>query len=180
MKLFFSIVLTTSLFAQDKSNQNSYAIETTSQYYHNVSIDSVYGLRVGLYDRILKTKLDIPVEEIKSLKQNGLRPNIFVTIIGTAAGAGGGAIAAFYAMMIFHGQGTTENVAPIVAFGGSVILGYKLGSNIFKREYKVIEFEGWTLDEKRNYLIKSKTKQPSGLQQFFQYLRGIKFTYELD
>ena len=180
MKLFFSIVLTTSLFAQDKSNQNSYAIETTSQYYHNVSIDSVYGLRVGLYDRILKTKLDIPVEEIKSLKQNGLRPNIFVTIIGTAAGAGGGAIAAFYAMMIFHGQGTTENVAPIVAFGGSVILGYKLGSNIFKREYKVIEFEGWTLDEKRNYLIKSKTKQPSGLQQFFQYLRGIRFTYELD
>ena len=152
MKLFFSIVLTTSLFAQDKSNQNSYAIETTSQYYHNVSIDSVYGLRVGLYDRILKTKLDIPVEEIKSLKQNGLRPNIFVTIIGTAAGAGGGAIAAFYAMMIFHGQGTTENVAPIVAFGGSVILGYKLGSNIFKRGYKVEEFEGWTLDEKRNHL----------------------------
>ena len=69
MKLFFSIVLTTSLFAQDKSNQNSYAIETTSQYYHNVSIDSVYGLRVGLYDRILKTKLDIPIAEIKSLKK---------------------------------------------------------------------------------------------------------------
>ena len=158
MKLFFSIVLTTSLFAQDKSNQNSYAIETTSQYYHNVSIDSVYGLRVGLYDRILKTKLDIPVEEIKSLKQNGLRPNIFVTIIGTAAGAGCGAIAAFYAMMIFHSQETTEDVAVIVSFGGSVMLGYKLGSNIFKREYKVIEFVGWTLDEKRNYL-KSKVNQ---------------------
>ena len=152
MKLFFSIVLTTSLFAQDKSNQNSYAIETTSQYYHNVSIDSVYGLRVGLYDRILKTKLDIPVEEIKSLKQNGLRPNIFVTIIGTAAGAGCGAIAALYAGMMFHGQGATANVAPIVAFGGSVMLGYKLGSNIFKRGYKVEEFEGWTLDEKRNHL----------------------------
>ena len=111
-----------------------------------------------LYNRELNDKLNIPIAEIKSLKQNGLRPNIFGTIIGTAAGAGGGAIAAFYAMMIFHGQGTTENVAPIVAFGGSVILGYKLGSNIFKREYKVIEFEGWTLDEKRNYL-KSKVNQ---------------------
>tara|TARA_B000000532_G_scaffold130848_1_gene104916 strand:- start:38 stop:514 length:477 start_codon:yes stop_codon:yes gene_type:complete len=158
MKLFLQIILTTSLFAQDNSNKISYTIETTSQYYQDVSIDSVYGLRVGLYDRILKTKLDIPIAEIKSLKQNGLRSNIFATIIGTAAGAGGGAIAAFYAMMIFHGQGTTENVAPIIAFGGSVMLGYKIGSNIFKREYKVIEFVGWTLDEKRNYL-KSKVNQ---------------------
>ena len=158
MKFLIAILLTSSLFAQDKSNQISYTIETTTEYYNNVSIDSVYGLWVEVYDSDLNTKVIIPIAEIKSLKQNGLRPNIFVTIIGTAAGAGGGAIAAFYAMMIFHGQGTTENVAPIVAFGGSVILGYKLGSNIFKREYKVIEFEGWTLDEKRNYL-KSKVNQ---------------------
>ena len=158
MKLFLQIILTTSLFAQDNSNKISYTIETTSQYYQDVSIDSVYGLRVELYDRILNTKLDIPIAEIKSLKQNGLRPNIFATIIGTAAGAGFGAFAAFYAMMIFHSQDTTEDVAVIVSFGGSVMLGYKIGSNIFKREYKVIEFVGWTLDEKRNYL-KSKVNQ---------------------
>ena len=53
---------------------------------------------------------------------------------------------------------STKSVAALVAFGGSVMLGYKLGSSIFKREYKVIEFDGWTLDEKRNYL-KSKVKQ---------------------
>ena len=158
MKLLLTIILTTSLFAQDNSNKISYTIETTSQYYQDVSIDSVYGIRVGLYDRILKTKLDIPIAEIKSLKQNGLRSNIFATIIGTAAGAGFGAIAAFYAMMIFHSQDTTEDVAVIVSFGGSVMLGYKIGSNIFKRGYKVIEFVGWTLDEKRNYL-KSKVNQ---------------------
>ena len=158
MKILLPILLTASLFAQDKSNQISYTIETTTEYYNNVSIDSVYGLRVELYDKLLNTKLDIPIAEIKSLKKWGSRPNIFGTIIGTAAGAGGGAIAAFYAMMIFHGQGTTGDVAVIVAFGGSVVLGYKLGSSIFKREYKVIEFEGWTLDEKRNYL-KSKVNQ---------------------
>ena len=158
MKLFLQIILTTSLFAQDNSNKISYTIETTSQYYQDVSIDSVYGLRVELYDRILKTKLNIPIAEIKSLKQNGLRSNIFATIIGTAAGAGFGAFAAFYAMMIFHSQDTTEDVAVIVSFGGSVMLGYKIGSNIFKRGYKVIEFVGWTLDEKRNYL-KSKVNQ---------------------
>ena len=76
-----------------------------------------------------------------------------ITIIGTAAGAGCGAIAALYAGMMFHGQGATANVAPIVAFGGSVMLGYKLGSNIFKRRYKAVEFEGWTLDKKINYLM---------------------------
>ena len=54
--------------------------------------------------------------------------------------------------MMFHGQGATANVAPIVAFGGSVMLGYKLGSNIFKRRYKAVEFESWTLDKKINYL----------------------------
>ena len=154
MKLLFSIILTTSLFAQNKSNQNSYAIETTSQYYQDVSLDSVvYGIQVEVYDRRLNTSLNIPIAEIKSLKQNGLRPNMFVTIIGTAAGGAGGVFAAWFATIIFHGNGnTTQAVASIVTLGGSVMLGYKLGSSIFKREYKVIEFEGWTLDEKRNYL----------------------------
>ena len=153
MKLLLSILLTASLFAQDKSNQISYTIETTTEYYNNVSIDSVYGLRVELYDKLLNTKLDIPIAEIKSLKQNGLKPNMFVTIIGTAAGGAGGVFAAWFATIIFHGNGnTTQAVASIMTLGGSVMLGYKLGSSIFKREYKVIEFEGWTLDEKRNYL----------------------------
>jgi len=153
VKLLLSILLTASLFAQDKSNQISYTIETTTEYYNNVSIDSVYGLRVELYDKLLNTKLDIPIAEIKSLKQNGLKPNMFVTIIGTAAGGAGGVFAAWFATIIFHGNGnTTQAVASIMTLGGSVMLGYKLGSSIFKREYKVIEFEGWTLDEKRNYL----------------------------
>ena len=159
MKLLLAILLTTSLFAQDKSNQNLFAIKTTSKYYKSVSIDSVYDLRVELYDKLLNTKLDIPIAEIKSLKQNGLRPNMFVTIIGTAAGGVGGVFAAWFATIVFHGNGnTTQAVASIVTLGGSVMLGYFIGSNTFKREYKVVEFEGWTLDEKRNYL-KSKVNQ---------------------
>ena len=71
MKLLLSIILTTSLFAQDKGNQNSYAIETTSQYYQDVSLDSViYGVRVEVYDRRLNTTLNIPIADIKSLKKN--------------------------------------------------------------------------------------------------------------
>ena len=77
MKLLLLIILTTSLFAQDKSNQISYTIETTTEYYNNVSIDSVYDLRVELYDKLLNTKLDIPIAEIKSLK-NGDRDQIYL------------------------------------------------------------------------------------------------------
>ena len=160
-KIFIIPFLFAFAFSQSKGNQvsyASYAIETTTEKYSNVLIDSVYGLWVEVYDRNLDTKVNIPISEIKSLNQNGWRPNIFVTIIGTAAGAGCGAIAALYAGMMFHGQGATANVAPIVAFGGSVMLGYKLGSNIFKRKYKVVEFEGWTLDEKINY-FKSRINQ---------------------
>ena len=162
MKLLLSIILTTSLFSQDKVNQNSYAIETTSQYYHDVSLDSVvYGIQVEVYDRLLNTTLNIPIADIKSLKKNGLRPNMLATFIGTAAGAGCGAFAAIFARIMFSSQDNPEEVA-VIAFGGSVMLGYKLGSSISKstskREYKVIEFDGWTLDEKRNYL-KSKVNQ---------------------
>ena len=77
MKLLLAVLLTTSLFAQDKSNQISYTIETTTEYYNNVSIDSVYDLRVELYDKLLNAKLDIPIAEIKSLKKWVSRPNIF-------------------------------------------------------------------------------------------------------
>ena len=167
MNLLLQILLTASLFAQDKSNQNSYAIdsyaiETTSQYYQDVSLNSVvYGIQVEVYDRRLNTTLNIPIADIKSLKKNGLRPNMIATFIGTAAGAGCGAFAALFARIMFSSQDNPEEVA-VIAFGGSVMLGYKLGSSISKsaskREYKVIEFDGWTLDEKRNYL-KSKVKQ---------------------
>ena len=151
-KLFIIPILFALIFSQSKNNQIYYRIYTDKKVYPNVSIESAYKEEVEVYDRNLDTKVNIPISEIKSLNQNGWRPNIFVTIIGTAAGAGCGAIAALYAGMMFHGQGATANVAPIVAFGASVMLGYKLGSNIFKRRYKAVEFECWTLDKKINYL----------------------------
>jgi len=154
MKFLLPILLTTSLFAQNKSNQNSFAIETTSQYYQDVSIASVYGQSVELYDRRLKTKLDIPIAEIKSLKQNGLRSNTLVTIIGTVGGGFSGAIAGIIIDFGFNGFGRSNGGSLIIigGIGGGAMLGYKLGSNIFKRGYKVEEFEGWTLDKKRNHL----------------------------
>ena len=163
MKLLFSIILTTSLFAQDKSNQNSYAIETSSQYYKDASIDSVYGLWVEVYDRNLITKVNIPIAEIKSLKQNGWRPNILVSIIGTAAGGCVGNIAGFIGAIILSPPSFLK-LSPqgalfyLAATGGGAISGYRLVRYIYKRKYEIVDFHKWTIDKKRNYLMSLANK----------------------
>ena len=156
-KLFIIPILFTLAFSQSKGNQvsyASYAIETTTEKYSNVLIDSVYGLWIEVYDRNLITKVNIPIAEIKSLKQNGWRPNIFVSIIGTAAGGFSGAIAGVFIDIGLYGWSNTNEGAIIIiaGIGAGTMLGYKLGSNIFKRKYKAVEFESWTLDKKINYL----------------------------
>ena len=157
MKFLIAILLTSSLFAQDKSNQISYTIETTTEYYNNVSIDSVYGLWVEVYDSDLNTKVNIPIAEIKSLKQNEWRPNIFVAIIGTAAGGFVGNIVGFIGAIVvspsffeFSPQGALIYLA---ATGGGAISGYRLVRYIYKRKYEIVNFYKWTFDKKRNYLI---------------------------
>ena len=70
-KLFIIPILFTFSFSQSKGNQvsyASYAIETTTANYNNVSLESVYGLGLKLYDRELNNKLNIPITEIKTLK----------------------------------------------------------------------------------------------------------------
>ena len=157
MKFLLAIILTTSLFAQDKSNQISYTIETTTEYYNNVSIDSVYGLWVEVYDSDLNTKVNIPIAEIKSLKQNEWRPNIFVAIIGTAAGGFVGNIVGFIGAIVvspsffeFSPQGALIYLA---ATGGGAISGYRLVRYIYKRKYEIVDFHKWTINKKRNYLM---------------------------
>ena len=160
-KLIIIPILFVLAFSQSKGNQvsyASYAIETTTEKYSNVLIDSVYGLWVEVYDRNLITKVNIPIAEIKSLKQNGWRPNIFVSIIGTAAGGFVGNIVGFIGAFILS-PSITEPVNSqgllffIAATGGGAISGYQLVRYIYKRKYEIVNFYKWTFDKKRNYLI---------------------------
>ena len=52
-KLFTIPILFALAFSQNKSNQVLYAIETTTANYNNVSLESVYGLGLELYDSCL-------------------------------------------------------------------------------------------------------------------------------
>ena len=159
-KLFIIPILFTFAFSQSKGNQvsyASYAIETTTEKYSNVLIDSVYGLWVEVYDSDLNTKVNIPIAEIKSLKQNEWRPNFFVAIIGTAAGGFVGNIVGFIGAIVvspsffeFSPQGALIYLA---ATGGGAISGYRLVRYIYKRKYEIVNFYKWTFDKKRNYLI---------------------------
>lgn len=154
MKLLLPILLTTSLFAQDKSNQISYTIETTTGYYQNISIALVDDASIEVYYRNLKDKFKIPIAEIKSLKQNGLKSDQDATFIGTLGGGFVGLIAVAASPKFFknHWDKPTTPGYAILTIGGVAGLGNLIGSNFFKSEYKVVEFRGWSLDKKRNYL----------------------------
>ena len=154
MKLLLPILLTTSLFAQDKSNQISYTIETTTGYYQNISIALVDDASIEVYYRNLKDKFKIPIDEIKSLKQNGLKRDQDAAVIRTLAGGLVGLIVVAESSVFFENsinQWISRGIAFFV-IGGGARIGYLIGSNFFRSEYKVVEFEGWTLDKKRNYL----------------------------
>ena len=157
-KLFIIPILFVFAFSQNKSNQVLYAIETTTENYNNVSIESVYGLGLELYDRELNNKLNIPIAEIKTLRQNGWKTNDLATFIFTIAGVSGGSIAGIFIDIGLFATpwGTTNNwqaLIYLVSIGGGARIGYKLGKSIFKRRYKALEFEGLTLDKKINYLM---------------------------
>ena len=154
MKLLLPIVVASSLFTQNKNNQISYTIETTTGYYHNISIALVYDASIEVYYRNLKDKFKIPLDGIKSLKQNGLKSDQAATVIGTLAGGFVGSIVVSEPPKFFinnSNQWYIRGIALLI-IGGGARLGNLLGSNFFKSEYKIVEFEGWTLDKKRNYL----------------------------
>ena len=155
-KLIIIPILFGLAFSQNKSNQVLYTIETTSaKYYMIYSIELINNEAIKVYDSGLQNNFIIPIAEIKTLRQNGKRPNIFATIIGTVGGGFSGAIAGVFIDIGLYGWISSTNegaIITIASIGAGAMLGYKLGSNIFKRKYKAVEFEGWTLDKKINYL----------------------------
>ena len=157
-KLFTIPILFALAFSQNKSNQVLYAIETTTANYNNVSLESVDGLGLELYDRELNNKLNVPIAEIKTLRQNGWKTNDLATFIFTIAGGASGSIAGIFIDIGLFATpwGATNDwqaLIYLVSIGGGARIGYKLGKSIFKRRYKALEFEGLTLDKKINYLM---------------------------
>ena len=160
-KLFIIPILFALIFSQSKNNQIYYRIYTDKKVYPNVSIESVYKEEVEVYDKYWNHKLNIPITEIRTLRQIGEKPNIFATIIGTVGGGFSGAIVGVFIDIGLYGWISSTNegaIITIASIGAGAMLGYKVGSNIFKRKYKAVEFEGWTLDKKINY-FKSMVNQ---------------------
>ena len=153
-KLFTIPILFAFAFSQNKSNQISYTIETTSAKYYMIdSIELINNEAIKVYDSGLRNSFTIPIAEVKTLRQNGKRPNELITLFGTVAGGFCGYTVGIITSFIYLDIGSrVADIVIISGLGGGAILGNKFGSSIFKRRYKVIEFEGWTLDKKINYL----------------------------
>ena len=145
-------------FSQNKSNQISYTIETTSAKYYMIdSIELINNEAIKVYDSGLQNNFIFPIAEIKTLRQNGWKTNDLATFIFTIAGGASGSIAGIFIDIGLFATpwGATNDwqaLIYLVSIGGGARIGYKLGKSIFKRRYKTLEFEGWTLDRKINYL----------------------------
>ena len=158
-KLFTIPILFALAFSQNKSNQISYAIETTSAKYYLIdSIELINNEAIKVYDSGLQNNFIIPIAEIKTLRQNGWKTNDLATFIFTIAGGASGSIAGIFIDIGLFATpwGATNDwqaLIYLVSIGGGARIGYKLGKSIFKRRYKALEFEGLTLDKKINYLM---------------------------
>ena len=157
-KLIIIPILFALAFSQNKSNQVLYTIETTSAKYYMIdSIELINNEAIKVYDSGLQNNFIFPIAEIKTLRQNGWKTNDLATFIFTIAGVSGGSIAGIFIDIGLFATpwGTTNNwqaLIYLVSIGGGARIGYKLGKSIFKRRYKAVEFEGWTLDKKIKYL----------------------------
>ena len=146
-------------FSQNKSNQISYIIETTSAKYYMIdSIELINNEAIKVYDSGLQNNFIFPIAEIKTLRQNGWKTNDLATFIFTIAGGASGSIAGIFIDIGLFATpwGATNDwqaLIYLVSIGGGARIGYKLGKSIFKRKYKALEFEGLTLDKKINYLM---------------------------
>ena len=158
-KLFTIPILFALAFSQNKSNQISYIIETTSAKYYMIdSIELINNGAIKVYDSGLQNNFIIPIAEIKTLRQNGWKTNDLATFIFTIAGGASGSIAGIFIDIGLFATpwGATNDwqaLIYLVSIGGGARIGYKLGKSIFKRRYKALEFEGLTLDKKINYLM---------------------------
>ena len=157
-KLIIIPILFALAFSQNKSNQVLYIIETTSAKYYMIdSIELINNEAIKVYDSGLQNNFIFPIAEIKTLRQNGWKTNDLATFIFTIAGGASGSIAGIFIDIGLFATpwGTTNNwqaLIYLVSIGGGARIGYKLGKSIFKRRYKAVEFEGWTLDKKIKYL----------------------------
>ena len=158
-KLFTITILFALAFSQNKSNQISYIIETTSAKYYMIdSIELINNEAIKVYDSGLQNNFIVPIAEIKTLRQNGWKTNDLATFIFTIAGGASGSIAGIFIDIGLFATpwGATNDwqaLIYLVSIGGGARIGYKLGKSIFKRRYKALEFEGLTLDKKINYLM---------------------------
>ena len=158
-KLFTIPILFALAFSQNKSNQISYTIETTSAKYYMIdSIELINNEAIKVYDSGLQNNFIIPIAEIKTLRQNGWKTNDLATFIFLIAGGASGSIAGIFIDIGLFATpwGATNDwqaLIYLVSIGGGARIGYKLSKSIFKRRYKPLEFEGLTLDKKINYLM---------------------------
>jgi len=157
MKLLLPIILTASLFAQDKNNQNSYSIYTNAGYYHNVILYQVKSTDLIAQNQSRTKKYTIPISSINKIKIKETGSTNLGKVFCVSLGALGGAVIALSSNGGFamgSPDATTSSSDTAVVWGGLAIglwIGNKFGSSLFGRQTEFVSFKDKTLDEKINF-----------------------------
>ena len=157
MKLLLPIIFTTSLFAQDKNNQNSYSIYTNTGYYHNVILHQVKNSDLIAQNKSSTKKYTIPISSINKIKIKETGSTNFGKVFCVSLGALGGTVIALFSnggVSMMSPDATTSSSDTAVVWGGMAIglwIGNKFGSILFGRQTELVSFKDKTLGEKINF-----------------------------
>ena len=157
MKLLLPIILTTSLFVQDKNNQNSYSIYTNSGNYHNVILHQVKSSDLIAQNKSSTKKYTIPISSIKRIGIRETGSSDLGRVFCTGFCALGGTVIALFSnggVSMMSPDATTSSSDTAVVWGGLAIglwIGNKVGSSLFGRQIEFVSFKDKTLGEKINF-----------------------------
>ena len=157
MKLLLSIILTTSLFGQDKKNQNSYSIYTNAGHYHNVILHQVKSSDLIAQNKSSTKKYIIPISTIERIRITEAGSSVLGRVFCVSLGALGGTVIALLSnggFALGSPDATTSSSDTAVIWGGLAVglwIGSKVGSSFFGSKSEFVSFKNKTLGEKINY-----------------------------
>ena len=159
MKYLFTILLISSLIAQNTSSQNSYSIYTDTGYYHNVVLHQVNSYDLIATNKSRTKKYAIPISSVKRIRIRETGSSYLGRVFCTGFGALGGTMIALFSnggVSMGSPDATTSDSDTAVAWVGlaiGLLIGNSVGGSLFGSQTEFVSLKDKALGEKRNYFI---------------------------
>ena len=157
MKYLFTILLISSLIAQNTSSQNSYSIYTGTGYYHNVVLHQVNSYDLIATNKSRTKKYAIPISSVKRIRIRETGSSNLGRVFCTGFGALGGTMIALFSnggVSMGSPDATTSDSDTAAAWVGlalGLLIGNSVGGSLFGSQTEFVSLKDKALDDKSNY-----------------------------